>query len=108
MKRTKIPPAVLEDEDALEVISVWIAGGRTRVSMNTGWSRDEVDGPREREDAWGFMLAELAVHMANAVAQDTGYPRDLMLKRIRERFDRELDEVGVSVSGQITEGDGSP
>jgi hypothetical protein len=79
-----IPPAVLADAKAQELVRVWAAAGKQHVALATGlW-----DDPA----AWGIMLVDLAHHVARAYEQSRGLAVGAALARIREAMDAEWTE----------------
>jgi hypothetical protein len=79
-----IPPAVLDDAKARELIRVWAASGKQHLSLATGlW-----DDPA----AWGITLVDLARNLARAYEQSKGLDRQKALARIREGMEAEWSE----------------
>lgn len=103
MKRLSVHRAVSEAEDAKEIVSAWSADGRLYVSLDLGWGRTEPTGPLTDEEAWGFLLADLAVHAANALHQKSGYPISFILDQIQEKISLELAGAHP-VAGKFAEG----
>jgi hypothetical protein len=88
-----IPQAALEDENAVEMLRVWIAGRAIHCSMKIGMYQETTKIPEER--AWGTILADVARHVARAL--DTSYAKDVTtsLDKIRDVF---LKEIGSPTS----------
>ncbi len=83
MKELAIPPAAARDRAAVEVVRLWIAGGKQHVTLLIGaWNEPAL---------WGIVLADLARHVANAFEQQSGADPERTVLRIRELFDAELD-----------------
>jgi hypothetical protein len=79
-----IPPAVLADPKAQELVRVWAATGKQHVALATGlW-----DDPA----AWGIMLVDLARHFARAYEQSRGVAVGAVLDRIRKGMDAKWSE----------------
>jgi hypothetical protein len=79
-----VPPAVLDDANARELVRVWAASGKQHLSLATGlW-----DDPA----AWGIMLVDLARHLARAYEQSQGLDKDAALARIRAGMNAEWSE----------------
>jgi hypothetical protein len=78
-----IPPAAIDDENAAEVLRAWLAHEQLFCVLN----------PEGFEDvgAWGILLADVARHIANGLAEARGLDKDESLERIRELFKAELD-----------------
>jgi hypothetical protein len=86
------PPAAYTDKNARELVRVWAAHGEQHVSIAT----DLWDDPA----AWGILLADLAIHVANAYQTNCGKDPAEILKRIRESLNAEWDHP----TGQPTGG----
>lgn len=95
----------MDDPDALEAITAWIAGGRPIVSLNLSLSFRQAGGKRDELESWGFLLGDVVHHVANALAQNTGYPREYVLQGLKERIVRELEDPTHTVTGGFTTGD---
>ena len=94
LRELVIPPAALADPaSAFEIIRVWAAGGQQHVTIET-----ELQGGPED---WGFLLAQLARHMANAYHIQQRLDRSQTLSRIRAGFDKEWDRPSGHVSGHL-------
>ena len=104
MKRTAIPRRVADDPDALEAITAWIAGGRPMVSLNLSLRLAQAGGERDELESWGFLLGDVVHHVANALSQSTGYPREHVLQSLKARIIRELEDPTHTVTGQFETG----
>ena len=83
-----IPEAALRDENAVEMLRVWIAEKRMHCSMRVGMYQKTMNIPETR--AWGVILADVARHLAGAL--ESGYSADKAetIAGIRDNFLREL------------------
>lgn len=88
LNQRPIPEAALRDEDAVEMLRVWIAERSLHCSMKVGMYRETMNVPEEK--AWGTILADVARHVANAL--ESGYSTDATesLQKIRDSFIKEL------------------
>jgi len=102
MKRTAIPRPVIDDPNALEVATVWSAGGRLLVSLNLSVSVRQPDGELDKLGSWGFLLGDMVHHVANALSQETGYPRDFVLQELKQKIVRELEDPSHTVTGDVS------
>jgi hypothetical protein len=93
MNERPIPDAALEDENAVEMLRVWIAAKQLHCSMKVGMYRETTKVPEEK--AWGTILADVARHLANALESGYGVDAQTSLRRIRDSF---LDELGDPTS----------
>ena len=104
MKRTAIPHQVTDDPDALEAITAWIADGKPIVSLNRSLTLRQAGGEREEAQSWGFLIGDVIHHVATALAQKTGYPRDYVLQELKDRIVRELEDPTHIVTGHLATG----
>lgn len=88
-----IPPAAIQDIEAIEIARIWAAGGKQHVTLATGvW-----DDPA----AWGLMLVDLARQIASAYAVSEGRSSPEVLARIRAGFDAEWDNPTDVPTGNL-------
>jgi hypothetical protein len=99
LNQLPIPDAAQRDDDAVEMLRVWIAERGLHCSLKVGMYRESTNVSEER--AWGTILADAARHIAAALHK--GYDADAAtsLKAIREHFARELAEPTSEVSGDF-------
>lgn len=76
-----IPRAAGNEEQSIELVRVWAAGGQQHVSLAT----DLWDDPAN----WGIMLVDLAKHIANAYGETSEIGLAQALARLKEGFDAE-------------------
>jgi hypothetical protein len=94
LRELVIPPAAIQDPDSsFEIIRVWAAGGQQHVSIQT-----ELQGGPED---WGFLLAQLARHMANAYHIQQRLDRSQALSQIKAGFDKEWQRPSGHVAGHM-------
>ncbi len=89
-----VPDGVREAEDAVEVLRGWIGDGALHVIFDPETFRHDVS-------EWGRMLADIALHIANAVELDGQMDRNEALSEIREAFEHGLGTNAVSMTGKI-------
>jgi hypothetical protein len=94
LNQRPIPEAALRDEDAVEMLRVWIAERGLHCSMKVGMYRETMNVPEE--SAWGTILADAAKHLANALEARYSTNAADSLQKIRDRF---LKELGTPTSG---------
>ncbi len=88
-----IPAAAVSNQEAFEILRVWISEGRQHVSLSPGvW-----DDPA----AWGLMLVDLARHVANAYQQSNRMKSAAALERIKLGFEAEWNSPTDSPSGSL-------
>ena len=88
MRTLVVPPAAQRDEDAIQMVSAWIAEKGLHCTINIGMWR--ANG-RDEARAWGILLADVARHIGNALHEETGVdPTSAVNALIRSL----LDEIG--------------
>ena len=87
------PAEALTDEQAIEVLRAWVAHDQLFCSLKPEiW--DEVG-------SWGILLADVARHVASALAESNAVNKQESLRRIRELFDAEMDRPTDEPTGQF-------
>jgi hypothetical protein len=94
MRPLPVPPAAETDTEALEMIRGWIIESELHISLAAWVWKDE-------PQTWGRMLAEAAGHLADAIARDTGTPRDLVFAKIRGSIIANLDDLPDTLDGDF-------
>jgi len=90
------PTNVSSDKDACELIRAWAANGGLVCSLNPeAWPKDQAPV------AWGILLSDVARHVADALHQAHGLSRDGVLSRLRDVFDKELDQPSAETRGNF-------
>jgi hypothetical protein len=99
LNQRPIPEAALRDEDAVEMLRVWIAEQRLHCSMKVGMYRETMNVAEEK--AWGTILADVARHVANAL--ESGYSSNAAesLQKIRDSFIKELGSPTSEAKGDF-------
>ena len=91
-----VPPNVLSDRNACELIRAWVAQGGLVCSLNpTAWPKDQAP------IAWGILLSDVARHVGDALHQSFGIEKAEVLARIRGVFDAELDRPSADAMGKF-------
>jgi hypothetical protein len=92
----QVPPNVISDHNARELIRAWAAHGGLVCSLNpTAWPEDQAP------IAWGILLSDIARHVADALHQSDGLEKAEVLARIRSVFDAELDRPTAETKGKF-------
>jgi hypothetical protein len=99
LNQRPIPEAALRDENAVEMLRVWIAERGLHCSIKVGMYRETMNVSEEK--AWGTILADVAKHVANAL--QAGYSTDIeeSLEKIRDSFLKELDAPTSKAEGDF-------
>jgi hypothetical protein len=92
----QIPPNVVSDSNAAELIRAWTSGGGLACSLNpTAWPEDQAP------IAWGILLSDVARHVADALQQSYGLEQSAVLARMRSVFGAELDRPTAETKGKF-------
>jgi len=101
MRALVIPPAAQRDENAVQMISTWIAEKGLHSTLNVGmW---HAQGKSETW-AWGVVLADLVRHLANAIQEQHGIDIETTIDKIIEALHEELDDPTSKVKGEFHPG----
>ena len=96
MNELVIPPAAVEDEQSIEILRAWVAGGAQWVSLNPHMYRNS---DFEEEWTWGLFLADTIKHISNAVAEQSGKDPKKVAKAIQKSFAEEMKKPTTEVKG---------
>ncbi|WP_247307967.1 DUF5076 domain-containing protein [Ralstonia pseudosolanacearum] len=99
MNERPIPAAALRDQDAVEMLRVWIAEQKLHCSMKVGMYLETMDIPEE--DAWGVILADVTRHLANALKSGYSANRDVSIEKIKESYLKELANPTSDADGDF-------
>lgn len=96
MQTLTVPPAAQRDENAIQMLSAWVAENGLHCSLKIGmWQENGHNEPR----AWGVLLADVVRHISNAVQEEYGEPADETADLIVQALMREFDEPTSKISG---------
>ncbi|MDH3857250.1 MAG: DUF5076 domain-containing protein [Gammaproteobacteria bacterium] len=96
MRELVIPPVAETDENSIEILRAWAAGGAQWLSLNPHLYRNR---DFEEEWAWGLFLSDTIKHIANAMHEQTGKDQDEIVKAIRQSFEAEIGKPTSEVRG---------
>lgn len=91
------PPEVTVADNAIEIMRAWLVDGALQVSLMPSAFDDKA--------AWGILLADIAHHIADALAESRGYDRGKTIAAIVERFNREIAKPTDQRTGEFVPGD---
>lgn len=99
MNERPIPEAALWDENAVEMLRVWIAEEKLHCSMKVGMYLETMNIPEER--AWGMILADITRHLAAAL--EAGYSANRLeaMQKISDSYLKELSRPTSSSKGKF-------
>ena len=95
------PPEIAGDDNATEMVRVWVAHSQLHVSMLLGMWQDAKDSQVDERDAWGELLADLTKHIANGMMKNYGWDYDSTRDRIRAAFLENFDDKSGTIEGDF-------
>ena len=96
LEELQIPPNVISDHNARELIRAWAAHGGLVCSLNpSAWPEDQAP------IAWGILLSDVARHVADALHQAHGLDAAAVLSQLRSVFDSELTRPSAAIKGKF-------
>lgn len=101
MRTLVIPPAAQRDENAVQMLSAWIAERGLHCTMNVGmWESEGHNEPA----AWGVLLADVVRHLANAIQSERGVNAAATVEGIVDSLLEELNNPTSKASGEFHPG----
>jgi len=96
-----VPLAALRDDNAIQMLSAWVAEQGLHCTMKVGMWHAE---GRCESASWGILLADVVRHLANALQSEIGTNADDSVDQIVESLLQELNAPTSEVSGAFTPG----
>ena len=94
MRELPPPPDALSDPNALEMVRGWIINGNLQASVAAWvWQENPV--------IWGRLLADIAGHLADAIATEKGLERDDVFQQIADSVRHHLAIPPDDLSGEF-------
>lgn len=93
LNELSVPPAVLEDEQAFEILRLWAALGEQHVTIRPDLSGDAYQ--------FGYLIAQLAEHGARLYAQRSNQSVEECRSQILHGFNAEIADPTGDGSGSI-------
>jgi hypothetical protein len=101
MRALVIPPPAQRDDDAIQMLSAWIAERGLHCTMNVGlWHAEGRDEP----GAWGILLADVVRHLASAIENQRGVDAADVIADIVDSFNEELADPTSKAHGEFHPG----
>lgn len=96
-----IPLTALSDDDAVEMLRIWIADGSIRVTPNLGvWADADVEV--DEAEAWGQLLSDTIKHIARGLYLSHGMNKVETTMRLREALLWNLSSEKGAIDGKFT------
>jgi predicted secreted Zn-dependent protease len=100
IRELQIPTEIEGDENATEMIRVWLAHEDVHVSLLLGMWEDAADSDVDEAEAWGNLLADVSRHVANGMQQSHGWAKLETLRKIRQAFLENLELQERRIEGK--------
>jgi hypothetical protein len=101
MRPLVVPPAAQRDENAIQMLSAWIAEEGLHCTLNVGmWHAQG----RPEAESWGIVLADVVRHLANALHEDLGSDVSKSIDEIVASLIRELEDPTSEAEGEFHPG----
>jgi hypothetical protein len=91
------------DPHATEMMRVWLAHDDVHLTLLLGMWADADDSDVEEGEAWGNLLADVALHVAHGMAHSHAWDRKDTLTKIRRAFLENLDYQERKLSGKYVD-----
>jgi hypothetical protein len=91
------------DDNATEMIRVWLANDDLCVSLLLGMYEDAESCDIDERDAWGQLLSDVIKHIANGLNQSHGWDKAATASRIRKSLLEHLKRTSGVVEGAYWE-----
>jgi hypothetical protein len=96
-----IPPAAQRDDQAVQMLSAWVAERGLHCTLNIG--HFHAQGHNEAS-AWGTLLADVVRHIANAMQSEHGATAEQTIQAVISALLTELDAPTSKVHGGFSPG----
>ncbi|MEJ1167012.1 DUF5076 domain-containing protein [Variovorax sp. CCNWLW186] len=96
-----VPPAAQRDENAVQMLSAWIAERGLHCSLKVGFWQAQ---GRDEARSWGILLADVIRHVGNAMEEQQGVHSSAAVQSILEALNAELDQPTSPAKGQFHPG----
>jgi hypothetical protein len=103
MRELPIPIETAGDEDATEMMRIWLAHDDLKISLFLGMWEDADDCDIDERDAWGQLLADTIQHIANGMQQSHGWDKEQTIAQITRSLLKNTDCPLGSVTGGYVE-----
>lgn len=99
MRELDIPIETAGDDDATEMIRIWLAHQNLHVSLLLGMWEDAESSEVDERDAWGELLADTVQHIANGLAQSHCWDKEQTKAQITRSFLKSIDLPAGAITG---------
>ena len=91
------------DENATEMMRIWLAHDDLHVSLLLGMWADADDCDIDERDAWGELLADTVQHIANGLNKSHGWDITETVSKISNSFLKNAKSPQGDITGDYTE-----
>jgi len=92
-----IPPDVLKNQRARELIRIWRSRGRLHYSIHPAAFKDSA--------AWGLLMADVLRLTVDALNEQYGFDKPGLTEAIRSRFEMEMESPTTELEGRYADGE---
>ena len=103
MRALKIPDGVESDPRATEMVRFWLANKKPHLSLLLGMYADAKGSECDERFAWGYILRDIAQHVANGLQKSHGWDFDESVLKIAEYFNEAITERSPGLEGDYAE-----
>lgn len=101
MNELPVPEGIQNDDNAMEVLRVWIGNKDIQVSMLLGMWEEASNFDIDEREAWGELLADLVRHISNGLTQSHDYNTTASERRIANAMLTHLGYGANTIQGEI-------
>ena len=99
MRELPKPDGIAGDNDATEMIRIWLAHQDLQISLLLGMWEDADDTDVDERAAWGELLSDTIKHIANGMHQSHGFDKVETATAIRDALLANLKRTDGVVTG---------
>jgi hypothetical protein len=103
MRELPKPDEIAGDERATEMIRYWLAHDDYHISLTLGMWQDAGDSEVDELSAWGNVLGDIALHIANGMRESHGWDERETLNALVRHFASAIKERKNQISGGYKE-----
>ena len=100
MRELPIPSENEGDAQATEMARVWLGNGSCNVSLLLGMYEDAEDCDEDELEVWGYILSDIAQHIANGFKQSHGWDETETMANLRKHFNAAIKERASGLKGK--------
>jgi len=103
MRELSKPIETTDDDNATEMVRIWLAHQDLHVSLFLGMWEDAEESEVDERDAWGRLLADTVQHIAHGLAQSHGWDKEQTTAQITRSFLSNVDLPEGDITGSYVD-----